>query len=88
MPRSSRALTRHLGSISLLLLAGALPAHGELVAERISPANFATHHVGGPDADAGIDDWFLSNGTICAAISPPLTPAIAVPDLATMSRTC
>ncbi len=42
-----------------------------LVAARITAENFATHHVGGPDADAGIDDWFLSNGTICAAVSDP-----------------
>jgi hypothetical protein len=45
------------------------PAFAELVAERISQENFATHHVGGPDSDAGIGDWFLSNGTLCAAVS-------------------
>ena len=44
-------------------------AFAEFVAEQISQKNFATHHVGGPDADAGIGDWFLSNGTLCAAIS-------------------
>lgn len=42
-----------------------------LVATRIDAARFPTHHVGGPDADAGIDDWFLSNGTLCAAVSDP-----------------
>ncbi len=46
-------------------------AQAELLAERITADNFATHHVGGPDSDAGIGDWFLSNGTLCAAISDP-----------------
>lgn len=49
--------------------AGAPSAAGELIAARITADNFATHHVGGPDADAGIGDWFLSNGTLCAALS-------------------
>ena len=43
----------------------------ELVAERITAESFASRQVGGPDADAGIGDWFLANGTICAAISDP-----------------
>ncbi len=60
----------------LFCLAGALslggrPASAELIAQRITADNFATHRVGGPDADAGIGDWFLSNGTLCAAISDP-----------------
>ena len=55
----------------LLLLAGVQPAHGELVAERITAENFDSHHVGGPDSIAGIDDWFISNGTLCAAVSDP-----------------
>jgi len=54
---------------SLILCGVGQPAYGEVVAEQISEENFATHHVGGPDADAGIGDWFLSNGTLCAAIS-------------------
>lgn len=53
------------------LCAGVSPAHSELIAERITPSNYETHHVGGPDSIAGIDDWFLSNGTLCAAISDP-----------------
>ena len=44
---------------------------GHLIAAQITAENFATHHVGGPDADAGLGDWFLSNGTLCAAISNP-----------------
>lgn len=55
---------------ALLCLSSPL-ADANLVAERISAENFATHHVGGPDADAGIGDWFLSNGVLCAAISDP-----------------
>ncbi len=58
--------------VSLGLVLGlASPAHAELVAERITAETFDSRQVGGPDADAGIDDWALSNGTICAAISDP-----------------
>ncbi|MBY0398715.1 CehA/McbA family metallohydrolase [Myxococcota bacterium] len=42
-----------------------------LAAGRISFESFAARQVGGPDADAGIGDWFLGNGTICAAVSDP-----------------
>ena len=54
--------------------------HAELVAERITAESFERLRVGGPDADAGVGDWALSNGTICAVISDPahesaLTPA-------------
>jgi len=49
----------------------ALPAHARPAAGRITSDNFATRAVGGPDADAGIGDYFLSNGTICAAVSAP-----------------
>jgi hypothetical protein len=64
-------LARLLGSI--LLLAGVLPrpTPAELIAERITAQNVHEARVGGPDADAGIDDWRLANGTICAAISDP-----------------
>jgi hypothetical protein len=64
-------LLRLLGSF--LVLAGVLPriAPAELIAERITAQNVHAARVGGPDADAGIDDWRLSNGTICAAISDP-----------------
>jgi len=43
----------------------------EIAAGRITPENVAARQVGGPDAVAGIDDWFLSNGTLCAAFSDP-----------------
>ena len=54
---------------SLVFCANGHPVSAKLVAERITEENFEAFHVGGPDADAGIDDWFLSNGTLCAAIS-------------------
>lgn len=73
---SSILLRPPLAAIATLGLAFAClisspPALGALLAERITRDNFATQHVGGPDSDAGIGDWFLSNGTICAAISDP-----------------
>lgn len=58
----------------MLLLGLLLPALGgaaTLVAERITDDNAATHRVGGPDADGGVGDWFLSNGTLCAVVSAP-----------------
>lgn len=39
------------------------------VATRITMANVAQLQREGPDAIGGVDDWFLSNGTICAVIS-------------------
>ncbi len=62
---------RRVGFALALLLDLAAPAHAELVAERITADNFETRQIGGPDADAGIDDWVLGNGTVCAAISDP-----------------
>jgi len=57
----------------VVLLAPLRPAHSEpeteFKAERITLENFEERHVGGPDSIAGIDDWFLSNGIVCAAIS-------------------
>ncbi len=47
----------------------AAAAAPELVAERITPANAARLQVGGPDADGGVGDWALQNGTLCAVIS-------------------
>jgi hypothetical protein len=42
-----------------------------LFAERLTTESFDARVVGGPDADAGVGDWVLGNGTICAAISDP-----------------
>ncbi|MCP4907752.1 MAG: CehA/McbA family metallohydrolase [bacterium] len=68
-------------TLGLALLPSILsaPASGELVAEQITAQNRATHYVGGPDADAGIGDWFLSNGTICAAITDPTHESAMTP---------
>lgn len=62
-----------LGAALLMPAADARAADGEseLAAGRITFESFPTRQVGGPDADAGIGDWFLGNGTICAAISDP-----------------
>jgi len=43
-------------------LLAALPASSELVAARITESNFETHHIGGPDADAGIDEFVAVYG--------------------------
>ena len=42
-----------------------------LFAERLTAETVSRLAVGGPDADAGIGDWVVGNGTICAAISDP-----------------
>ncbi len=53
------------------LLAPAASSAGELVAERITAPRFDALAVGGPDADAGVGDFALSNGVLCAAIAAP-----------------
>jgi hypothetical protein len=65
----------------LLLVAAALAAlpsrafpaaqPAALVAERITAERYDALAVGGPDADAGVGDYALSNGTLCAAIAAP-----------------
>jgi hypothetical protein len=42
-----------------------------LFAEQLDAENVDRLRVGGPDAIAGIDDWALGNGVLCAAISDP-----------------
>ena len=61
------------------LLAAAGPASAQLVADRITPENAARLQLGGPDADGGVGDWALRNGTLCAVIADaaheaPLSP--------------
>ena len=51
------------------LLVAAAPASAQLVAERITPENAAQLQLGGPDADGGVGDWALRNGTLCAVIA-------------------
>jgi hypothetical protein len=68
---SSHPVVR-LATVIAAVLASVAVAHAApLVATQITAENYATHHVGGPDSDAGIGDWFLSNGTICATITAP-----------------
>jgi hypothetical protein len=53
----------------LATLLAALPASAELVAERITADYAARLQLHGPDADGGIDDFALRNGTLCAVIA-------------------
>lgn len=44
-------------------------AAGELFAEPLTAENLSARRVAGPDAVAGIGDWSLGNGTLCAIVS-------------------
>jgi hypothetical protein len=44
-------------------------AADEAVAVRLSEDNLGQYRIGGSDAIAGVDDWVLSNGILCAAVS-------------------
>jgi hypothetical protein len=41
----------------------------QVVAVRLTADNLAQYRLGGSDAIAGVDDWVLSNGILCAAVS-------------------
>ena len=41
----------------------------EVVAVRLTEDNLGQYRLGGSDAIAGVDDWVLSNGILCAAVS-------------------
>lgn len=70
----SSGLIAVLGTL-LLAWPSAAPALADgpsaLFAERLTPENVGQLRVGGPDAVAGIDDWALGNGVLCAAIADP-----------------
>lgn len=73
-PRLSwRAMSRIRSLLTLAAVAACLsPAFaraGGLVAEQITSPRYAALVVGGSDADAGLGDWALQNGTLCAAIA-------------------
>jgi hypothetical protein len=51
--------------------APSLASADALVAERISEGRYDALVVGGPDAEAGVGDYALSNGVVCAAIAAP-----------------
>jgi hypothetical protein len=63
--------------LCLLLLPNV--ALAELRAERITEKSFARRGVSGPDAIAGVGDWVVSNGTLCAAVSDPGHEGYLVP---------
>ncbi len=44
-------------------------ASAEIIASRITLENAAQLQKRGPDAIGGVDDWFISNGTLCAVIA-------------------
>ena len=62
-------MPQRLACVAAALLAAAGPASAQLVAERITPENAAQLQLGGPDADGGVGDWALQNGTLCAVIA-------------------
>ncbi|MFT6889910.1 MAG: hypothetical protein ACJASY_001957 [Halioglobus sp.] len=55
-------------ALALLCIEGAL-ADNSSTAIQLSARNVAKMQPGGPDAIAGIGDWLLSNGTLCATVS-------------------
>jgi hypothetical protein len=62
-------LSRFALSLVAAALLSANPAHAELFAERITRENWDTRRIGGVDAIAGLGDWALGNGTLCASVS-------------------
>jgi hypothetical protein len=70
----SQNLRWRTGTLAALLglsIGAAAIAEPALVAAEITAERFAELTVGGPDADAGLGDWALQNGTLCAAVSAP-----------------
>ena len=60
-----------LAACSLFAPAASAESASTLVAERITASRFEALSVGGPDSDAGVGDYALSNGTLCTAIAAP-----------------
>lgn len=83
MPRARAARARCVRNASVLgvalLATPPGPAAAELWAERITAENAALRRVGGPDAIAGVGDFALGNGTLCAAISDPAHESVLSP---------
>lgn len=64
--------TRPLCGLALLvLLCVGTPVSAELVARQLTLQNVDRLQPSGPDAIAGVGDWVIGNGTLCAAISDP-----------------
>lgn len=63
-------LQRLIVSALMLAITGFSQAEGKsLVATKLTPANIQSMRPGGPDAIAGLGDWLLGNGTVCAVIA-------------------
>lgn len=66
---------RAIATLATAALVGASAAGAEApqipFAARINAENFADLRAGGPDAIAGVGDWALGNGVLCAAIADP-----------------
>lgn len=58
-----------LGLMILFLQSGQALAETALRAEQLTPDNWAKLRAQGPDAIAGMGDWALSNGRLCAVVS-------------------
>lgn len=80
--RASSGRTGKLGLAAALLFlvawsgpvagsSGAESAGLALFAERLDAKNLAARRLAGPDAIAGLGDWVLGNGFLCAALSDP-----------------
>ena len=62
-------MQRYFRGIVLSLLSSAAHAATPPLAVQLNTQNIERLQPGGPDAIAGLGDWVLSNGTLCAAIS-------------------
>jgi len=54
-------------------------SHAAPFAGRIDVDNAAVRIVGGPDSVGGIDDWALTNGTLCAVVADPAHEGYVLP---------
>lgn len=57
--------------VGVAALLAAVPVQADLFAERLTPENVADLRLGGPDAIAGVGDYVIGNGVVCAAVSSP-----------------
>lgn len=67
--RLTARLTAALIALSLALLSLPGISSTGFIAQQITAENISQLPIGGMDAIGGVDDWLLSNGTLCAVIS-------------------